>query len=514
VPDRSTSSESTQPGTVYLVGAGPGDPGLLSVRAAQLIGRADVLVYDALVNPAILDLRPSTAELVYVGKRGGAHSRTQEETNALLVELARSHRRVVRLKGGDPFVFGRGGEEALVLRAAGVPFEVVPGITAGVAAAAYAGIPITQRGMAASVAFVTGHEDPTKPDTDIDWEHLSRGVGTVVFYMGVGRMAENFRRMAAAGRSADTPAAVIEWGTYPRQRTVVGTMATLPRLAAEARIGAPALVVVGDVVGLREELAWFDARPFSGRRIVVTRARAQASDLAEALEDLGAEVVQFPTIRIEDAADPVPLADAARAVASFDWAVFTSVNGVDRFWAALYSQGLDSRALGGVRVCALGPATAAELGKHGVRADLVPDEFVAEGVVEAFSAVDLAGKRILLPGAEVARSVLPDALRGRGADVFEVAAYRTVPDGAESESVRKRLAAGEIDVVTFTSSSTAKNFVDLAGTELGGARVASIGPITSATARELGMTVDVEAEEYTIPGLVAAVRKLCEVESR
>jgi uroporphyrinogen III methyltransferase/synthase len=514
VPDRSTSTESAQVGTVYLVGAGPGDPGLLSVRAAQLIGRADVLVYDALVNPAVLDLRPSAAELVYVGKRGGAHSRTQEETNALLVELARSHRRVVRLKGGDPFVFGRGGEEALVLRAAGVPFEVVPGITAGVAAAAYAGIPITQRGMAASVAFVTGHEDPTKPDTDIDWEHLSRGVGTVVFYMGVGRMEENFRRMTAAGRSADTPAAVIEWGTYPRQRTVVGTMATLPGLAAEARIGAPALVVVGDVVGLREELAWFDARPLSGRRIVVTRARAQASDLAEALEDLGAEVVQFPTIRIEDAADPVPLADAARAVASFDWAVFTSVNGVDRFWAALHSQGLDSRALGGVRVCALGPATAAELGKHGVRADLVPDEFVAEGVVEAFSAVGLAGKRILLPRAEVARSVLPDALRGRGADVVEVAAYRTVPDGAEAESVRRRLAAGEIDVVTFTSSSTAKNFVDLAGTDLGGARVASIGPITSATARELGLTVDVEAEEYTISGLVAAVRKLCEGESR
>ncbi|HEY7769233.1 uroporphyrinogen-III C-methyltransferase, partial [Longimicrobium sp.] len=283
-------------GTVYLVGAGPGDPGLLTLRAAELIARADVLVYDALVSPAILE-RATAPRRIYVGKRGGEHTRTQDEINGILVELARENRCVVRLKGGDPFVFGRGGEEALILAKAGVPFEVVPGVTAGIAAPAYAGIPVTQRGMAASVAFVTGHEDPTKADTDVDWAHLARGVGTVVFYMGVGRMAENFRRLVEAGRAADTPAAAIEWGTYPRQRTVTGTLTTLPAIAREAGIGAPSLIVVGEVASLREQLAWWDRRPLSGKRIVVTRARAQASEFAAALEALGAETVQVPTVR-------------------------------------------------------------------------------------------------------------------------------------------------------------------------------------------------------------------------
>ena len=500
-------------GTVYLVGAGPGDPGLLTVRAAELIARASVVVYDALVNPALVERRPEGAQAIYVGKRGGNHSRTQDEINALLVALAAEHDRVVRLKGGDPFVFGRGGEEALVLRQAGVPFEVVPGVTAGVAAPAYAGIPVTQRGMTASVAFVTGHEDPLKAGTDVDWEHLARGVGTVVFYMGVGRMEENFRRMAAAGRDPDTPAAVVEWGTYPRQRVITGTMRTLPALVREAGIGAPAITLVGEVVTLREELAWYDSRPLSGRRVVVTRARAQASDLAAALEELGAEVIQFPTIRITAMPDPKPLREAAARAAEFDWVVFTSVNGVERFFAALGELRRDARALGAVGVCALGPATAAELERHGVRADLVPDEYVAEGVIAALSAAtELAGKRILLPRAEVARAVLPDALRALGAEVVEVAAYRTVQDGSDAEAVRERIAAGEVDVVTFTASSTVRSYVDLLGRELGGARVASIGPITSATARELGLPVDVEADEFTIPGLVAAVRKLFEDE--
>ncbi|HEX6040737.1 uroporphyrinogen-III C-methyltransferase, partial [Longimicrobium sp.] len=320
-------------GTVYLVGAGPGDPGLLTLRAAELMERADVLVYDALVSPAIMERAPR-AERVYVGKRGGEHHRTQDQINAILVDLARRHRTVVRLKGGDPFVFGRGGEEALVLMRAGIPFEVVPGVTAGIAAPAYAGIPVTQRGMAASVAFVTGHEDPTKPDTDVDWAHLARGVGTVVFYMGVGKMAENFRRLVEHGRGADTPAAAIEWGTYPRQRTVTGTLETLPAIAKEAGIGAPSLIVVGEVVALREELGWWDRRPLSGKRIVVTRARAQASDFAAELEALGAEVVQFPTIRIVPPADEAPLLEAAAQAGSYDWIVFTSVNGVERFWHA------------------------------------------------------------------------------------------------------------------------------------------------------------------------------------
>jgi uroporphyrinogen III methyltransferase/synthase len=493
-------------GTVYLVGAGPGDPGLLTLRAADLLARADVLVYDALVSPAILE-RAARADRVYVGKRGGEHTRTQDEINALLVELAGRYRTVVRLKGGDPFVFGRGGEEALVLRAAGVPFEVVPGITSGIAGPAYAGIPVTQRGVTSSVALVTGHEDPTKDDTDLDWAHLARGVGTLVFYMGVGKMEDNFRRLVEGGRSPDTPAAAVEWGTYPRQRTVTGTLATLPARVREAGIGAPSVVVVGEVVALRDELAWYDRRPLSGRRIVVTRARAQASDFAAELEALGAEVIQFPTIRIEQAPDFGALRAAAARVGEFDWAVFTSANGVEHFWLALDAEGLDSRALAGVKVCALGPATAAELARRGVRADLVPDEYVAEATVEALAAaVELRGTRILLPRAEVARAVLPDSLREHGAEVVEVAAYRTVQDGAGAGEVKRRIAAGEIDLVTFTASSTVRSFADLVGTEMGTAASASIGPITSGTLRELRMKVDVEAAEYTIPGLVAAIR--------
>jgi uroporphyrinogen III methyltransferase / synthase len=495
-------------GTVYLVGAGPGDPGLLTLRAAELMERADVLVYDALVSPAILE-RSTRAERVYVGKRGGEHHRTQEQINAILVDLARRHQTVVRLKGGDPFVFGRGGEEALVLMEAGIPFEVVPGVTAGIAAPAYAGIPVTQRGMAASVAFVTGHEDPTKPDTDVDWAHLARGVGTVVFYMGVGKMADNFRRLVEHGRAPETPAAAIEWGTYPRQRTVAGTLATLPALAREAGIGAPSLIVVGEVVALRDSLAWWDRRPLSGRRIVVTRARAQASDFAAALEALGAEVVQFPTIRIAPPADEAPLLRAAGEARRFDWIVFTSVNGVERFWDALQRQRCDARALGGVRVCAIGPATAAELARHGITADVVPDEFVAEAAVQALASADaMQGRRILLPRAEVARDVLPRQLRELGAEVVEVAAYTTVQDGTDAERVRGLFRRGEVDAVTFTASSTVRNFVDLVGTDVGGAKVASIGPVTSGTARELGLAVDVEAAEYTVPGLLAAIRDL------
>lgn len=496
-------------GTVYLVGAGPGDPGLLTLRAAELLERADVLVYDALVSDAILE-RSARAERVYVGKRGGQHSRTQEQINAILIDLAGKHGTVVRLKGGDPFVFGRGGEEALALVEAGVPFEVVPGVTAGIAAPAYAGIPVTQRGMSASVAFVTGHEDPTKPDTDVDWAHLARGVGTVVFYMGVGKMAENFRRLVEHGRAPETPAAAIEWGTYPRQRTVAGTLETLPAIAREAGIGAPSLIVVGEVVSLRDTLSRWERRPLSGKRIVVTRARAQASGFAAALEALGAEVVQFPTIRVVPPADEGPLRRAAAEARTFDWIVFTSVNGVERFWSALAEQGRDARSLCGVMVCAIGPATAGELERRGVVADAVPDEFVAEAAVETLLRAGVgAGSRILLPRADIARAVLPDRLRAAGAEVVEVAAYSTEQDGAGAERVRGMLDRGEIDVVTFTASSTAKNFVDLVGAEVGRAAVASIGPITSRTARELGMRVDVEAEEYTIPGLTRAIQDFC-----
>jgi uroporphyrinogen III methyltransferase / synthase len=390
---------------------------------------------------------------------------------------------------------------------AGIPFEVVPGVTAGVAATAYAGIPVTHREISSSVAFVTGHEDPRKDESDIDWEHLARGVGTVVFFMGVRLLATNCRRMIEAGRAADTPAAAIEWGTYPRQRTVVGTLATIADQVAQAGVRAPALVVVGGVVALRERLNWFEGGPLAGRSVVVTRARAQASDLAASLERMGAEVIQFPTIRIEDPLDPEPLRRAVREADRFDWIVFTSVNGVQRFWAELRAAGLDTRSLGGVSLCAIGPATAAAIEMEGARADLVPPRFVAESAVEALEAEgDLRGSRVLLPRAEVARSVLPDSLRALGAEVVEVDAYRTVQEEAGSEALRRRIHAGEVDMVTFTASSTVRNFVELVGADLGAARVASIGPITSQTARELGLRVDVEAAEHTIPGLLAAIR--------
>ncbi|HET7459984.1 MAG TPA: uroporphyrinogen-III C-methyltransferase [Longimicrobium sp.] len=498
-------------GTVYLVGAGPGDPGLLTVRAAELLARADVLVYDALVSPAILD-HAAKAERIYAGKRGGTRNvMSQEEISRLLVDLAANHDTVVRLKGGDPFVFGRGGEEALELARAGVAFEVVPGVTAGVAAPAYAGIPVTHRGVSTGVTLVTGHEDPEKPETGIDWNALARTGGTLVFYMSVGRMEENFARLMEAGRPPDTPAAAIEWGTYPRQRTVTGTLSSLPALAREAAIGAPSIVLVGEVVALRGELAWWDRRPLSGRRIVVTRARAQASTFAARLETLGAEVVQLPAIRVEAPEDPRPLRDAVECVDSFDWIVLTSANGVERFFAALRESGRDARALASAKVCAIGPATAAELEKQGIRADLVPPEFMAERAVEALAAAtDLAGARVLVPAAEAARPVLAEGLRALGAEVTAVVAYRTVQDGAGADEVRRRIEAGEIDLLTFTAGSTAKHFAALVGTDVGAAKVASIGPVTSQALRELGIEVDVEAEEATIDGLLRAIRGLYE----
>ena len=493
-------------GTVYLVGAGPGDPGLITVRAVERLRDADVVVYDALVHPDLLEHAPPEAERIFMGKRAGQPSAGQDAINDLLVRLAGTHRRIVRLKGGDPFVFGRGGEEALVLRAEGIPYEVVPGVTAAVAASAYAGIPVTHRGIASSVAFVTGHEDPEKDDSDVDWAHLARGVGTVVFYMGVRRMAANLERLREAGRPGDTPAAVIQWGTFPTQRTVVGTVDTLPQLTAEAGIGAPAITIVGEVVRLRDRMAWFENRPLFGRRVVVTRARAQASDLVARLSEMGAEVIQFPTIRVVQAPDVEPLRRAAREAAGYDWIVFTSVNGVQRFWAQLRAAGLDTRALHGVSLCAIGPATAAAIELEGATADLVPERFVAEGVIDAMRATgELAGRRILLPRAEQARSVLPEELRRSGAQVDDVVAYRTVLDGSGAEDLRRRLDEGRVDLITFTASSTVRNFVELVGAEIGAARVASIGPITSATARELGLPVHVEASTHSIPGLLAAL---------
>ncbi|HEU5183815.1 MAG TPA: uroporphyrinogen-III C-methyltransferase [Gemmatimonadaceae bacterium] len=498
-------------GKVYLVGAGPGDPGLLTIRARELLQSCDDVVYDALVSEEMLaaELGGRAVGRHFVGKRGGAASMRQEEIDALLVRLAREGRRVVRLKGGDPFVFGRGGEEAQALERAHVAFEVVPGVTAGIAGPAYAGIPVTHRAVATAVTFVTGHEDPGKEATGTDWSALARSGATLVLFMGVRTLPDIARQLIEGGRAADTPAAVIERATYPTQRVIVGTLSTIVDRAREANVTAPAITIVGDVVRLREQIAWFERRPLAGKRIVVTRARAQASALSVRLRELGADVTEMPAIRIE-ALDPAPLYRALDAIDRYAWLMLTSQNAVELVWRVMRERGLDARSLAHARVAVIGRATADALLAHGIAADVVPERFVAESLVEALrSREDIRGTRVLLPRAADARDVLPGSLRGMGAEVDEIPIYRTVLDGRGAETIASRLREGAIDVVTLTSSSTARFFVDAVGREAAQmAPVASIGPVTSATAKTLGLRVAVEAEESTIAGLVDAVVKL------
>ena len=485
------------PGKAYLIGAGPGDPGLMTVRARDLLAACDVVLYDRLIPPGVLD--GLAAELVYVGKEPGRAALPQDDINARLVELAQAGRTVARLKGGDPFVFGRGGEEAEALARAGVPFEIVPGITAGVAAPAYAGIPVTHRDGASAVAFVTGHEDPDKPESAIDWDALAAFPGTLVFYMGVRNLERIAWSLVEAGRSEGEPAAVIERGTTSRQRTVAGDLGSIAARATEVGIAPPALTVVGAVADLRERLAWFEAaRPLLGRSVVVTRARDQGSALAARLAALGAEVVEAPVIRVE------PLAGAELAPAGdYDLVCITSQSAVEPFFDALRRQGTDARGLAGVRVATIGAATAAALQARGIEPDVVPERQVAEGLVEALAGEDVDGKRVLIARAEEGRDVVPDALRERGASVDVVALYRTL---AESPSPPTLEAAARADYVTFTSSSTVRFFLEAAGDAFPrGARVVSIGPATSATARELGLEVHVEAERHDVDGLVDAL---------
>jgi uroporphyrinogen III methyltransferase / synthase len=480
-------------GIVYLVGAGPGDPGLMTRRSLELIAAADAILYDRLVPPGALDGARESAELVYVGKRPGDPAMSQAEINELMVDLARAGKRVVRLKGGDPFVFGRGGEEAEALAAAGVPFEVVPGVTAGVAAPAYAGIPVTHREAASAVAFVTGHEDPEKPDSALDWEALARFPGTLVLYMGVRNLALVAERLVAAGRDPAEGAAVVERGTEPGQRTVTGTLSEIARRVEEAGIRPPAVTVIGEVAGLRETVAWLERRPLHGEVVAVTRARAQASGLAARLRELGAEVVETPAIRI------VPRAVYLGRPESYALICFTSPNGVRLYFEALDR---DARALAGVTVAAIGPGTAAELARHGIRADVVPERSVAEALVDALQSVPVEGRRVLIARASEARDVLPDALRARGAEVDVVPLYDTA---AEPLSEAQREALARATYVTFTSSSTVRFLLESGGRVPESARVVSIGPITSATARERGLEVHVEAERHDVDGVVDAL---------
>jgi uroporphyrinogen III methyltransferase/synthase len=478
-------------GIVHLVGAGPGDPGLLTVRAVELIAAADVILYDRLIPDRALDGARAGAELVYVGKEGGGPQMPQDEINRLLLEHAQAGRRVVRLKGGDPFVFGRGGEEALVVRAAGHPVEVVPGVTAGVAAPAYAGIPVTHRDLASGVAFITGHEDPGKPGSAIDWAALARFPGTLVFYMGVRALPRIAERLVAEGRPATQPVAVIERGTMPGQRTVLATLADVAERAGAAGIRAPAITLVGEVAGLHEQLAWLEARPLHGRTVAVTRARAQSSSLAARLRELGAEVVEAPAIRIRELDAPLP------DPSGFDLVCVTSPNGAE----LLLSRLPDARALAGVRVAAIGPGTARALRAGGIAADVVPERAVAEGLVEALAGTPVT--RALIVRAAEGRTVLRDALRERGASVEEVVLYATEPEPLSADA---RDAAAAADYLLFASGSAVRFFAAAAGEDtLRGPRIASIGPATSAELRALGVEPALEADPHTPDGLIAAL---------
>jgi uroporphyrinogen III methyltransferase / synthase len=480
--------------TVYLVGAGPGDPGLLTRRGAALLEVAEVVVFDRLAHPSLLDLAPLTAERINVGKAPGAVEMDQDGINAVLVDRGAQGKTVVRLKGGDPFVFGRGGEEAEALASAGVPFEVVPGITSAIAAPAYAGIPVTHRGLSTHVTVVTGHEDPAKGTTDTDWAALARAGGTLVILMGAGHIADIATRLIDGGRAPETPVAAVRWGTLPGQRTIRATLATI----ANAGVRAPSAIVVGKVAAL--DLAWFESRPLFGRTVVITRAREQASALRVRLELLGAEVLELPTIELE------PLDFTCPDLGSFAWLVVTSANGVDAlFDRGLAPAGLDARALGGTKVAAIGPGTAAALERRGIRADLVPERFIAESLLDAFPDPAEAGARVLVARAEQARDVLPEGLVAKGYDVEVLPVYRTVravPAPEQLELVR----AGKVDAVTFTSSSTVTGFSELVGPIADPhPLVVSIGPITSQTATERGITVDVEADPHSVDGLVDAL---------
>lgn len=478
---------------VYLVGAGPGDPALITVKGRDALALADCVLYDNLANPALLEYAPAAAERVYVGKKKSDHPVGQQEICDLLIARAREGKRVVRLKGGDPFIFGRGGEEAEALAGAGIPFEVIPGVTAALGMAAYCGVPLTHRDHSSAVTFVTGHSVEA-----IDWARVGQ-VETLVVLMGLTHIGRIAGELIRHGKPPGTPAMAVRWATRPDQQTVVGTLADIADRVDAAGMKPPASFIIGEVVRLREKLNWFEQLPLFGRRIVVTRARGQASELTAMLAPLGAEVIEYPVIEIAPAADPAPLDAALARLAEYDWLIFTSVNGVRCFVDRLDASPYDWRGLR-AKLCAIGPGTRRALEALHLKVDLMPEEYVAESLVEAFRAVDLTGKRVLLPRAAVARDVAPVALAARGAVVDVVEAYRTVVPSPSPHGFAKP------DWVTFTSSSTVKNFLALAGHEvLEGVRIASIGPVTSQTARRHGLRVDVEAAEHTIPGLVAAL---------
>lgn len=501
-------NETRKSGICYLAGAGPGDLGLVTLRVREVIEEADVVVYDYLCNPEMLAWARPDAEVIYAGKKAGAHTLKQEEINALLVDKTAAGNRVVRLKGGDPFLFGRGGEEAQALAAAGIPFEILPGITSAIAAPAYAGIPVTHREHNAQLTIFTGHEDPMKPESLVDYSRIAQQPGTKVMLMGVERLRKIADSLIAGGADPKMPVGLVRWGTTGRQRTVRGPLADIARIVEESGFTAPAVAVFGDVVGLRDELNWFESRPLFGKRIVVTRTRKQAGRLSAGLRNLGADVFELPTIRIEEPADLRGFAELVRDAYTYDWLVFTSPNGVRAFFDLFFRMYTDVRSIGGVRIAAIGPATAETVNSYRLAVDLQPKEFVAEGVIEAFkNEQDLENVKILLARAEGARDVLPRELTKLGAILDEAIAYRTVPETEDAAGGRRRFVEEGADLITFTSSSTVDNFTALKLPLPRDLKCASIGPITSETMRDRGLSVDIEAKEHDIPGLIRAIHR-------
>jgi uroporphyrinogen III methyltransferase / synthase len=497
-------------GKVYLVGAGPGDPGLITVRGRQLIDDADAIVYDAGANRDLLPpdaVDTGSPELYFVGKRGDKKSLSQEDINDLLVKLAREGKRVVRLRGGDPLLFGRGGEEAQALNDSSIEFEIVPGITAGIAAPAYAGIPVTHRGIASSVTFVSGHEQPGRLATQTNWTALAEAGGTIVVYMGVKTLPQIAAALIEGGMPAEMPVAAIQWGTLAKQKTVIATLDTIADRAVEAGVTAPVITVIGYPVILREEMNWFESRPLFGKRIVVTRAAAQAAPLSEKLQELGAEVIEMPATRIARL-DLGPLRDAIALIREYEWLIFTSQNGVAIFWEQLLGAGLDARVLAGIRIAAVGPATAGALLEHGIIVDVIPEKFIAESLLEKIAERDdVSGARFLYVTAEGSREVLPEGLEALGAKVERIFAYRSINDGTGGKRLALALESGEVDLVTFTSASSVRGYVDAVGEDLARrAQAASIGPATTAALSAAGIELRTEAKESTIDGLVQAIQ--------
>lgn len=497
-------------GTVYLVGAGPGDPKLITLRGKELLAEADVIIYDYLANPKLLEFAKEGAEKIYVGKKGGSRSSLhQEHIDHLMVEAAKAGKSVVRLKGGDPFIFGRGGEEAEALVAAGIPFEVVPGVTSAISVPTYAGIPLTHRDKASTVAFVTGHEDPAKEGSLVDWGKLAGGPDTLVFLMGMGNLPGIVSELIRHGKDPKTPIALIRWGTHPFQKTLTGRLEDIVEKVASEGMKPPVVMVIGEVVSLRNRLNWFESKPLFGKRIVVTRAREQAPEFIDLLSAYGAEAISFPTLQIVSPPSWAEADAAIERIEHYHWIIFTSVNGVQSFRKRLAALRKDLRLLKGISLCAIGPRTAAEIEAWGLQVDLVPDEFKAEGVLQALDARGIAGKRFLIPRAMEAREILPEEIQKKGGEVDVVPVYQSIRPDPDPATLEKTLHAKRADMITFASSSTLRNFMEILGPQrqswVTGSAIACIGPITAETALEFGLKVDVTPSEYTLPALAESI---------